>query len=458
MSLSQKIAFNTVVQIVAKVVTVFFTLLTTILLTGYLGKSGFGDYIYVITLVIMFGALADWGTATIGVREAAKEEEKQGQIFVNILVLRLLFSFLATILLIGFSLIVPLQTPRPEVLRQAIMIASILLILNALKASFGIVFQVKLQMQKSALANIVISGLIFLISWFFVKAGFGLLSLVIAYLLATGVGVLMVGFLASKTVKFVFVFDKEFLNRLTKESLPMGAILLMFTIDNKIDTVMLGVIKGSESVGIYGIAYRIYDVLILGAAFLMNALMPIISQYAEYSPPRCLLAEGGAPPPRGCNFVKLQQIYQKSFDVLLLMGIGVVGLVWWLAPLMVQVLAQKRFVEFADAVWVLRILSLAMLIAYFNHLAGYTIVALGKQRPYFFVALIALIFNVFANLFVIPKFSYFGAATVTILTEALVFLITTFFIFKLLKIVPSFISFPKTVLQLVKQKGKNLIS
>ncbi|HUS60032.1 MAG TPA: flippase [Nevskiaceae bacterium] len=440
MSLSQKVAFNTVVQIVSKVITVFFTLLTTVLLTSYLGKGGFGDYIYVITLVIMFGALADWGTATIGVREAAKKVEKQGQIFANILVLRLLLSFLATVLLIGFAYFVPLKVTRPETLRQAIMVASILLILNVLKASFGIVFQVKLQMQKLALTNIVTSGLIFLISCFFVKAGFGLLSLMIAYLLATGFGVLIAGFLASKTVKFVFVFDKKILTRLIKESLPMGAILLMFTIDNKIDTVMLGAIKGSESVGIYGIAYRIYDVLILGSAFLMNALLPIISQYADLKKWQ----------------TKLQQIYQKSFDVLLLMGIGVVGLVWWLAPLMVQTLTQKRFVEFADAVWVLRILSLAMLIAYFNHLAGYTIVALGKQRPYFFVALIALIFNVFANLFVIPRFSYFGAATVTILTEALVFLITTFFIFKLLKIIPSFISFPKTVLQLIKQKGKLL--
>jgi O-antigen/teichoic acid export membrane protein len=440
MSLSQKVAFNTVVQIVAKVVTVFFTILTTILLIGYLGKSGFGDYIYVITLVIMFGALADWGTATIGVREAVKEEKRQGQIFANILVLRLLLSFLATILLIGFGLILPLQTDRPEVLRQVIMVASILLILNVLKTSFGIVFQAKLQMQKQALANIATSGLIFLISWFFVKAGFGLLSLIVAYLLATGVGVLVAGFLALKTVKFVFVLNKELLTHLIKESLPMGAILLMFTIDNKIDTVMLGAIKGSESVGIYGVAYRVYDVLILGSAFLMNALLPVISRYADLKKWQ----------------TKLQQIYQKSFDVLLLMGIGVVGLVWWLAPLMVQILTQKRFVEFADAVWVLRILSLAMLIAYFNHLAGYTIVALGKQRPYFFVALIALIFNVFANLFVIPKFSYFGAAMVTILTEALVFLITTFFIFKLLKIVPSFISFPKTVLQLVKRKDKLL--
>jgi len=105
---------------------------------------------------------------------------------------------------------------------------------------------------------------------------------------------------------------------------------------------------------------------------------------------------------------------------------------------------------------VLRILSLAIFLSYFNHLTGYTIVALGRQRLYFSVAISALVFNVLVNLLVIPRFSYYGAATVTVLTEALVLFITSFFTFRLLKIVPSFFHFPKTLLQLIKQKGKIL--
>lgn len=438
MNLSQKVVFNTVIQIVSKATTVLFALLTTILLIGYLGKEGYGDYMYVITLAVIFGNFADWGTATIGVREASRAKEKQGRVLANIFLVRLVLAFGAALLMTLAALLIPLRTAEPVILRKAIMLGTLVLILFTTKAFFGIVFQTKLAMQNLAAADITASALIFLISWFFVRQQFGLLPLIGAVILANIFAVFIAWILAQKTIKLDFRLDRPFVKKLIQESLPMGAILLIFTIDNKIDTIMLGSIKGSGPVGIYAVAYRIYDVLILGAAYLMNALLPILSQYADIS--------------RWEN--RLKRIYQKAFDVLLLMGIGVVLAIWIFSPLVVKVITQQRFSEFTDAILVLRILSLALFLAYFNHLTGFTVVALGRQRPYFFIALTALIFNVFANLMVIPRFSYYGAAAVTALTEGLLLLITTIFIFRLLKIIPSVVQFPKTAIQLIKQKGK----
>lgn len=438
MSISRQVAFNTVVQIVSKVITVGFTLLTTILLTGYLGKENFGDYMYVITLAIIFGALADWGTATIGVREMAKEKNEQGKLLGNILIFRLFLSFLAVGALLLISLFLPLQSGNPFLVRRVIRIASIIVFLVAIKTSFGILFQSRLEMHKAAAADITTSFLIFLFSFYVIKKGFGLGPLIWAVIWASFAGMLVAAFFAARTNKIVFQIDKKIISKIISEVLPMGAILLMFTMDNKIDTIMLGAFKGSGAVGIYGIAYRVYDVLILGAAYFMNALLPVISQFSDLN--------------RWKN--RLQEIYQKAFDILFLMGVGGLVLVWVFAPLMVKVLTQYRFLEFADSVGVLRILMLAMFIAYFNHLTGYTIVALGRQRPYFFVALGSLVFNLAANLIIIPRFSYFGAAWVTVLTEGLVLIVTTLFIFQLLRILPSVISFPKTIVQLFKQKGR----
>lgn len=433
MILSRKIALNTIIQVVAKVITVSFTLLTTILLTGYLGKEGYGDYIYVITLALIFGAFADWGTATIGVREVAKETKEKGKLLANILVLRMIFSLLAAILLLIAANLVPLITGNPAVVRQAIRLASLVVIFNASKISFSVVFQSKLQMEKMAIADIASSFLILAISWFFIHQGYGLISLVGAVLAASIVSTLIAGFLALKSMKYIFQLDRVLMTRLLSESLPMGAVLFLFTADNKIDTVMLGLIKGSAPVGIYGIAYRIYDVLILGAAYLMNVLLPVISRFSDISKWK----------------KELQEIYQKAFDILLLAGISVVILVWIFAPLMVRILTQQRFSEFSDAVNVLRILSLAMFVAYFNHLTGYTIVALGRQRPYLLVAFFALVFNVLANLVVIPRFSYFGAAVVTLLTEAGILLITTIFTFRFLGFLPSLKRFPQTAMEII---------
>ncbi|PIS14211.1 hypothetical protein COT65_00220 [Candidatus Shapirobacteria bacterium CG09_land_8_20_14_0_10_47_13] len=438
MSLSQKVALNTIVQVAAKIITVLTTLITTILLTGYLGKEGYGDYIFVITLAILFGSLADWGTATIGVREVSKNKDQSPQWLANLFILRLGLSLAAAVLLMLVSWVMPLPTKDPQPLRQVIQMAGLIVFLVATKASFLIVFQVKLQMYKAALVDIFGSLLILLFSWLAIQKGLGLAPLVWAVIGAGFVSALAAAALAFKTVKYIFVFDAGMVRKIISESLPMGAILMLFTIDNKIDTVMLGMMKGSGPVGIYGIAYRVYDVLILGAAYLMNALLPVISQYSDL----------------GKWSGKLRQIYQQSFDILLLGGAVILVVIWAAAPLIVRILTQQKFNDFGDAVPVLRILTLAMFISYFNHLTGYTIVALGKQRPYFWVAGGALVFNVALNLLVIPRFSYFGAAWVTVLSEGLVLMITTFFIFRILKIIPSIFEFPKTALQIIKGKGK----
>ena len=444
MNLSQKVAFNTVVQIVSKSVTVFFGLLTTILLTGYLGSENYGNYMYITALVTIFGALADWGTATIGVREASQRKKEQEKILANIFLVRLGLTFFSVLLMVLTAIFLPLKVANPALVRQGMSLGVLILVLLVTRASLAIVFQTRLEMEKTVLTNIVAGGLIFFLSWILISLQMGLLFLLGALVLAYLVGLIVAWILVQKTIKFDFCWDSVFVRHLLRESLPMGAILLMFTVDNKIDTVMLGIMKGSRAVGIYAVAYRIYDVLILGAAFLMNALLPVLSQYSS--------SLGRTAWGWGCH-PKLKRGYQRAFDVLLIMGLGVVVFIWFFAPLMVRILTQQRSAEFDDSVLVLRILSFALFLAYFNHLTGYTIVALGKQRPYFLVALTALVFNLTANSFLIPRFSYFGAAAVTVLTEGLVLLITTLFVFRLIGIFPSLFRFPQTAFQLFKKKG-----
>jgi O-antigen/teichoic acid export membrane protein len=437
MHLSQKVAFNTIVQILAKMITVGFGLALMILLTSHLGREGYGDYMYILTLVVIFGSFSDWGTAIIGVREAAKSQKKQDEILINVFFIRLFLACLGSLLMIAAGYLLPLKTGNPLIIRQGIFIGSLILMLFAVKASFGLVFQTKLQMHKLAMADIVASGLVLLLSWFFLKWQFALTSLIMAVLLANTVAIIVAGFLALRTIHFKWRFDQEFLKKFLLESLPMGAILLMFTVDNKIDTVMLGSLKGSGAVGIYAVSYRVYDVLILGAAYLMNSLLPVISRYTHQQ-----------------GQIKLRVIYQKSFDVLFLMGLFALVLSFVFSPFIVRFLTQQRFAEFVDSITVLKILSLAIFFSYFNHLTGYTIVGLGKQRSYFSVALFALLFNVVANLIIIPRLSYYGAALITVLTEGLVLIITTVFIVRFLKITPSLFEFPKTLFQLIKNKGK----
>ena len=147
MNLSQKVAFNIAVQIGSKAFTAIFGLFVAVLLTNYLGPAGFGSYMYVISLVIIFGSFSDWGTATIGAREASKNGNNQNEILSNVIALRFFSSLLIAGLMFGFSYLLPLKTDNEIVVRQMIRIGSILLLLLTTKGSLTVVFQTKLNLQ-----------------------------------------------------------------------------------------------------------------------------------------------------------------------------------------------------------------------------------------------------------------------------------------------------------------------
>ena len=436
MNLTRKIAFNTAVQIITKSISVLFTLLTTILLTGYLGKDGYGNYMYLMTLIVLFGSFADWGTATIGVREIAKEEDNS-KLIGNIIIIRLLIGLLASLLLVGFAYFLPIKSADLEFTRKSICWAALALFFIANRASLGIIFQAKLQMGRMLVVETVNGLLILLLSWLIITNQIPSSTLIAAVALASFLSLILGWILTIRVVKISLSFNRQFILHYLKESLWMGAILLILTVVNKIDTVMLGILKGGDAVGVYGLAYRVYDVLILGAAYLMNSLLPVISQHADLE----------------INKIKLQTLYQRAFETLILMaGILLIG-VWIFAPLIISILTQGRYVEFQEAVPVLRLLSISLCFAYYNHLTGYTIVALGKQRSYFSVAIIALGFNVIANLLFIPVYSFIGSAWITILTEFIVSVLTTNLIFRLIKIKPSWQKLPGSIYLLLKSRG-----
>lgn len=432
MNLSRIVTYNTLIQILGKIVTVVFGITTTAILTNYLGASGFGEYVFVLSFVAIFSSVADWGTALIAVREAARQEKNESQIFSNVLILRLVLSFLATLISWLVIFLFPGVAHNGEPLKRLVILASLLILFFSLKNSLGIIFQTKLKLDKVVLLDFIASALTLFFSFFVVSFGGTLVFLIWAVILANIIAVL-VGFgqiFSLTSLRFSLSFPV--LRKLSLEALPMGGILILFSVYNRIDALILQAIKGSTAVGVYGLAYRIYEVLVLGAFYLMNSLLPILAREKDKN--------------------KLCQVYQRAFDLLVLAGIFVILATFLLAPLAIKLVAWGRFPEFFTSISLLRILSLAVLASFLNHLTGYLLIVLGRQRRYFFISVAALIFNFSLNLFLIPSYSYYAAAWITFLTEILVFCLTSFLIAQALKFRPSFFSFPKTALDLLKKR------
>lgn len=421
MTTFRKILTNTLYQSGGKFVVILFSVVTTYALTHWLGKSGYGDYTFLIALVLLLGNVADWGTNIIVIREASLHDTRRPLIFGSSTIFRLLLALLAFII----SVFVVMINPAWDKLLVPALIASLVLFALSLKTSFGAIFQTHVRFDLNSLVEISSSFLFTIFVIFTLYNNLGLKGVMFSWFLSTLISSVLGYFLAKKLTLFEWVWDKKIIKKIFLEALPTGALFISFTIYNRVDTMILKYYQGSDAVAVYGLSYKIHDQLVLGAAFLMNASFPYLSK--KFTKKDGLLS--------------LKNHYQKTFDIFL----GVVPFVfvstYIAAPFIINLLGGS---EFGESINILRVLIFATAFAYFNHLTGYSLIAFGKQRLSLIIAIAVLIFNIFANFMFIPVYSYKASAIITVATEGLVLLLSSFAVSRVLGMSLSFSSFPKT--------------
>jgi len=409
----QTVIKNTAYQILSKVITSILGLATRKLLTTYLGPAGFGDYVFLLTYATLFGSIADWGTITIGVREASQNRDHKPQIFGVAIVGRFLLSLLATIVAVFFF---PLLH-KSGFSTPLVLTACFLIIAMALKASFGIIFESLMQMQRWVIVEVgaSLSTLLFYIVavLFHLSLFHFLLFLLISSVLASLIGLI----LSLKITQIDFFPPRKFFYHFGRESFPMGLALIMFSVYNRIDTVILSYYRTSSEVGFYGLAYFIYENIVLVAAYVLNSVFPFLSQSASDSSPNS----------------KFHQLYHQYYLVMLGMGLLATLGSYFLAPFFVLILSSLQFVP---SIILIRVLSFSLFFSFLNHATGYSLIALGRQRQYSLITLVALVFNLSANFIFIPFFGALAAAWITVFTEGLVQISSLFLITRTIKSFP----------------------
>lgn len=401
----------------------------TFLLTHYLSHSDYGVYIFSLVFVAIFATLADWGLTLITVREASKDGERAHEIIGNVLVIRFIMALIAGVLavvIINFS-------GYDAQTKLVTSIASLFLLAQSLKTSFQIIFQTKLAMQNWAISEVTANGLTVVLLLLLMKMGAGLPAIVVAFLAGDVLATVVAAILARRMMSIKLTLVRPETKNLLLEALPMGAILVVFTVYNRIDTVILSYFSGTDAVADYGLAYRIFEVVVLGAAFFANAILPVISRLAQQDRER------------------LKVFFIKSYVVLGFLGMGAAVTTFLLAPMGIGLLGGS---EYSGSVLALRILSLALIASYFNHLNGYTLIAIGKQWWSFRIAILALVVNVGLNLIFVPRFSFRAAAFITFVTEGLIVALSLAFIKKELGILPSWRDVVPTAKEFLAKKGR----
>lgn len=411
MAVARKIAYNVVFSSIAKILSTVLALISIGFITRYLGKEGFGSYATVLAFLSFFSAFFDLGLYAISTREISRPEADVEKIMSNIFSLRIVSSLFVFILAPAVILFFPYPA---EVKKGILIVAASFLFSSAYQVLNG-VFQKNLAMDKVALSELIgkIIQVAIVIAAVKLKLGFDwIISSLLFYMIAS---FCLVFFWSKKYIRLRIKFDISYWKSFLKESLPMGISAVVIFAYFKMDTILLSLIKGSAEVGIYNAAYKVVENITFFPAMIVGLILPIMSQNIFHDKER------------------FKDISNKTFKVFLILALPLVIAVFFLSEGIINLIGGAGFSESAE---VLRILVFALALIFFGNFFNAIMIAANLQRKLMYILGIAAFFNISTNLVVISRFSYLGAAFVSVFTELFVAVATACFVAKKIKYYP----------------------
>ncbi len=396
MNTSAKVAYNTTIQIISKVISTILMLFAIAIMTRYLGQSGFGQYTIIITFLSFFGVLADLGLTLVTTQLISQPNNDEKTFINNLFTLR----FFSALFFLGLAPLVVFFMPYEPIVKLGIAIITLSFFFIALNQIMVGLFQKHLKMIAVAVAEI-ISKIILLVGMIvIVYLNKGLTGIMIISVLASAVSFFVHFGYAQKIVKIKFRFDFPLWLEIIKKSWPLTLTIVFNLIYLRADTLILSLIKDPSEVGIYGASYRIVDFLTTLPFMFCGVILPLLTISWANS-----------------QIDKFKKIMQKSFDAIIIITIPMLIGTQLVSKQIISLIAGTEFIASGE---VLKILILATSAVFFGCLFSHAVIALDKQKKMIPFYLLTAVTSVAGYLYFIPKYSYFGAAWVTVYSELLI--------------------------------------
>jgi O-antigen/teichoic acid export membrane protein len=395
MSAVRTIARNTSLQAAAEMLGKLASVAYYAIMARKLGQEGFGQFTFALSLSLLTTVVTGFGIDAYVARAVARDPAAAPRLLVDALVVKTVFGTLGVLA----AILVSLLGGYPGHVSIAVGILAVAAVLDLLTRAAKGTFQglddlrpvaAGLIMQRYATAII---GIVLLL------AGGGLVAASLAYLagmlLAMG---LVFGRLFQRGIRPRGAPSLARSRRLVRGTLALGINIILNTALFRLDTVLLSFMKSDAAVGVYGAAYRLLEsTLFLPFAF-AAALLPTLSRLTRESQP---------------TIGEATELGLKAV-VMTMLPLGAIFVVFP-RPIVDIVYGAA----YDDAVTAVRLLGAATALYGVSYLSAYVFVGQGRQGSLPRLTALVLVFNVVANLLVIPRWSYDGAAAVTSASELL---------------------------------------
>ena len=393
--------------LISQIITSICGFIWTILMARYLGVDKYGIFRFATSLTGILAVAMDLGISSHIVRNISTDYNSAPKYLGNAIPLKIIF-IVGTLIL---TLITLILMKSNELVITVTLLFTIEMIFKSYINLFNGSFQAFEEGKYQGIGNTIITILTLIFILITIFADLGIIGIAISYITANLISLLYEYYVLNKhIVKPKFELDLSFCKKITIFALPFAITGLLYTIYYSIDVVMLTNIVGDHATGIYNAAYKLISVLTIFYSVYTAVIFPVMSRFFKNDESMLLIS------------------FEKSIKYLMFLIIPFAIATILYASDAIQLIYGHNY---DDASSVLSILIWTVCLLFISGACNTLLNASHKETTVTKIYAIAAVFNIVLNLFMIPHFSYNGAAITTVLSDVLIVILQAYVIYRI---------------------------
>lgn len=379
-------------QVLGKIITSFATFIVLALVARNYGEEGTGVFTLALTYLAIFYLLSDFGFNAHVLRKIKKQKSNIKDEYSKLLGTRMIWSMVLVILAVGLLPFWPFATLE---FSQTVLFGSLAIVASGIFVTCNLIFQERLRYDQSFLASSIGAFIGLGIFAYLVYGSLPPHLLILGHFFGWFAIAIVAIVLVKKLLPSVSpLYQLPYTINLFKQSWPIAGTLLLNVIYFRADSFLIAYFRSNMEVGIYNIAFAVFQTALVLPTFIMNAYYPML----------------------------LKSLKDLKLVGLGLLGLSAVGTIITLifSPLIIKLLTGGGFVGSSIS---LQILSLGFPAYFLSALLMWLLVVKEKYKLMLLIYTIGLAVSLILNFIFIPQYSYIAASWITVICEYLILLL-----------------------------------
>ena len=352
----------------------------------------YGTFNFALAFVALFNIFADLGISTLISRETAKEKEV-GLSIAPAFTLKLILTFIALVLIILSSFLVP-QTDQ---IKLVIFLVAGFTLLNGLSNFLYNCFYGRQEMQYQTLTEIIEALVTTILGIYLISLISRAYLLGIAYFIGGISGFVTIFIIFRRRFDSVLQFKIDFpeWKKIINWSWALALTGIFAAIYTNTDSIMLGFWRLFDQIGYYNAAQKIISLAIMPAGWIITAFLPTLTKASLSDRDRT------------------QKIFDYQTILLFLIAVPIVIGGYILTN---GLITRIYGINYRPAILAFRILIIMVITVYFSLSLSNILFVYNQQKKAFWVSLGSALLNIPLNALLIPRYGFYGAAIATVVT------------------------------------------